>query len=144
MKIYEGNDGIKQMIYDERKAFVDQMWERYRQTTDKNGNAGDYRILAEICEKLPFFDNSEVGHEISRLLNKHYEGKNDYYAAQRHQRETKQVLKLWDDYKRNDKRSVYDNLAFRKTIASIMGGAWNAERVRDVIRQRDRNMGKGD
>jgi hypothetical protein len=47
MKIYEGNDGIKQMIYDERKAFVDQMWERYRQTTDKNGNAGDYRILAE-------------------------------------------------------------------------------------------------
>ena len=144
MKIYEGNDGIKQMIYDERKAFVDQMWERYRQTTDKNGNAGDYRILAEICEKLPFFENSEVGQEISRLLNKHYEGKNDYYAAQRHQRETTQVLKLWDDFKRSDEDASYDDKNFRETIAAIMGGAWNAERVRDVIRQRDRNMGKGD
>jgi len=144
MKVYDGNEGIKQMIYDERKAFVEQMWERYKETTNKNGGAGDYRILAEVCEKLPFFENSEVGLEISRLLNKHYRGKNDYYAAQRHQRETKQVLKLWDDYKRKDKRSAYDNLAFRKTIASIMGGAWNAERVRDVIRQRDRNLGQSE
>lgn len=144
MKVYDGNDGIKQMIYDERRAFVDQMWERYRQTTDKNGNAGDYRILAEICEKLPFFENSEVGQEISRLLNKHYEGKNDYYAAQRHQRETKQVLKLWDDFKRHDNGSDYDNLAFRKTIASIMAGGWTADRVRSKIRERDKNLGKSD
>jgi len=144
MTVYHGTEGIKQLIYDERKAFVDQMWEQYRQTTDKNGNAGDYRILAEICEKLPFFENSEVGKEISRLLNKHYHGENDYYAAQKHQREKQHVLKLWDDFKANDKRSAYDNLAFRKTIAAILGGKWNAEQVRDVIRQRDRNLGKSD
>ena len=144
MKVYQGTAGIKKLIYDERKAFVDQMWEQYKQTTDKNGNAGDYRILAEICEKLPFFENSDVGKEISRLLNKHYQGENDYYAAQKHQREKQQILKLWDDFKAKDKRSVYDNLAFRKTIVSILGGNWNAEKVRDVIRQRDRNLGKSD
>ena len=83
MSVYHGEDGIKKMIYDERKAFVDQMWERYKGTLDKNGNAGDLRILAELCEKLPFFENSEVGQEISRLLNKRSTCPNDYYAAQR-------------------------------------------------------------
>ena len=144
MSVYHGEDGIKKMIYDERKAFVDQMWERYKGTLDKNGNAGDYRILAELCEKLPFFENSEVGQEISRLLNKHCTSSNDYYAAQRYQREIKQILKLWDDFKRNDDRKHYDNVKFRRTIASIMGGVWNDERIRDIIRQRDQNLGKTD
>lgn len=144
MSVYQGEQGIKQMIYDERKVFVDQMWERYKETLDKNGNAGDYRILAEICEKLPFFENSEVGQEISRLLNKHCTSANGYYAAHKHQREIKQILKLWDDFKRDDDRKHYDNVNFRRTIASIMGGAWNDERIRDVIRQRDNNLGKTD
>ena len=144
MSVYHGKEGIKQLIYDERKMFVDQMWQRYKETTNKNGDAGDYRILAEICERLPFFENSEVGQEISRLLNKHYSGSNDYYQAQRRQREVMHILRLWDDFKADDKRSVYDNLAFRKTIASMMGGTWNAEQVRDVIRQRDRSLGKSD
>ena len=144
MSVYHGHEGIKQLIYDERKMFVDQMWQRYKETTNKNGDAGDYRILAEICERLPFFENSEIGQEISRLLNKHYNGTNDYYQAQRHQREVRHILRLWDDFKADDKRSVYDNLAFRKTIASMMGGKWDVERVRDVIRQRDRNLGKSD
>ena len=144
MSVYHGEDGIKKMIYDERKAFVDQMWERYKGTLDKNGNAGDYRILAELCEKLPFFENSEVGQEISRLLNQHCTSSNGYYASQRKQREIKQILKLWDDFKRQDGRKNYDSVGFRRTIASIMGGAWNAERVRDIIKQRDRNLGKTD
>ena len=144
MSVYHGEQGIKQMIYDERKAFVDQMWERYKGTLDKNGNAGDTRILAELCEKLPFFENSEVGQEISRLLNNRSTSPNDYYAAQRKQREIKQILKLWDDFKRNDNSKHYDNVKFRRTIASIMGGAWNEERIRDIIRQRDENLGETD
>ena len=144
MSVYHGEQGIKQMIYDERKAFVDQMWERYKGTLDKNGTAGDLRILAELCEKLPFFENSEVGQEISRLLNNRSTSPNDYYAAQRKQREIKQILKLWDDFKRNDNSKHYDNVKFRRTIASIMGGAWNEERIRDIIRQRDENLGETD
>ena len=144
MSVYHGEQGIKQVIYNERKAFVDQMWERYKGTLDKNGNAGDLRILAELCEKLPFFENSEVGQEISRLLNNRSTSSNDYYAAQRKQREIKQILKLWDDFKRNDNSKHYDNVKFRRTIASIMGGAWNEERIRDIIRQRDENLGETD
>ena len=142
MSVYQGEQGIKQMIYDERKVFVDQMWERYKETLDKNGNAGDYRILAEICEKLPFFENSEVGQEISRLLNKHCTSSNDYYAAQRKQREIKQILKLWDDFKRQDGRKKYDSVGFRRTIASIMGGAWNAASVHEIIKARNKKLGK--
>ena len=144
MSVYHGEQGIKQVIYNERKAFVDQMWERYKGTLDKNGNAGDTRILAELCEKLPFFENSEVGQEISRLLNNRSTSPNDYYDAQRKQREIKQILKLWDDFKRNDNSKHYDNVKFRRTIASIMGGAWKEERIRDIIRQRDENLGETD
>jgi hypothetical protein len=142
MSVYHGEDGIKKMIYDERKAFVDQMWERYKGTLDKNGNAGDYRILAELCEKLPFFENSEVGQEISRLLHKHSSSSNDYYTAQRYQRETKQILKLWDDFKRDDGRKKYDSVGFRRTIASIMGGAWNAASVHEIIKARNKKLGE--
>ena len=142
MSVYHGEQGIKQMIYDERKAFVDQMWERYKGTLDKNGNAGDTRILAELCEKLPFFENSEVGQEISRLLNNRSTSSNDYYAAQRKQREIKQILKLWDDFKRDDSRKKYDSVGFRRTIASIMGGAWNAARVHEIIKARNKKLGK--
>ena len=142
MSVYHGEQGIKQVIYNERKAFVDQMWERYKGTLDKIGNAGDTRILAELCEKLPFFENSEVGQEISRLLNNRSTSPNDYYAAQRKQREIKQILKLWDDFKRQDGRKNYDSVGFRRTIASIMGGAWNAARVHEIIKARNKKLGK--
>ena len=144
MSVYHGEQGIKQMIYDERKAFVDQMWERYKGTLDKNGNAGDLRILAELCEKLPFFENSEVGQEISRLLHKHSSSSNDYYKAQRYQRETKQILKLWDDFKRDDGRKKYDSVGFRRTIASIMGRAWNEKSVHEIIKARNKKLGETD
>ena len=144
MSVYHGEDGIKKMIYDERKAFVDQMWERYKGTLDKNGNAGDLRILAELCEKLPFFENSEVGQEISRLLHKHSSSSNDYYTAQRYQRETKQILKLWDDFKRDDGRKKYDSVGFRRTIASIMGRAWNEKSVHEIIKARNKKLGETD
>jgi hypothetical protein len=144
MSVYHGEDGIKKMIYDERKAFVDQMWERYKGTLDKNGNAGDYRILAELCEKLPFFENSEVGQEISRLLHKHSSSSNGYYTAQRYQRETKQILKLWDDFKRDDGRKKYDSVGFRRTIASIMGRAWNEKSVHEIIKARNKKLGETD
>ena len=137
MSVYHGEQGIKQMIYNERKAFVDQMWERYKGTLDKNGNAGDLRILAELCEKLPFFENSEVGQEISRLLHKRSSSSSDYYTTQKREHETKQILKLWDDFKRDDSRKKYDSVGFRRTIASIMGGTWNEKNVRDIIKARD-------
>ena len=78
------------------------------------------------------------------MLNNRSTSPNDYYAAQRKQREIKQILKLWDDFKRNDNSKHYDNVKFRRTIASIMGGTWKEERIRDIIRQRDENLGETD
>ena len=60
-KTYLGNEGIKQMLYDERKAFVKNEWMHYKDT-------GDRQHLANICEKLPFFEQPEVGLEIAKLL----------------------------------------------------------------------------
>ena len=142
MSVYTGEEGVKKYLYDQRKALVDQMWERYKQTTNKNGEACDYRILAEICEKLPFFENKEVGQEISRLLTKHYSGTKDYYAAQRHQREVKTILRMWDDFKSNDNSEKYDNIEVRRIIVNVLGGGWNVDRVREVIRERDKNVGQ--
>ncbi|XAT57808.1 hypothetical protein GN241_10835 [Rhodobacteraceae bacterium IMCC1335] len=60
-KTYHGDEGIKQMLYDERKAFVKNEWMHYKDT-------GDRQHLANICEKLPFFEQPEVGLEIAKLL----------------------------------------------------------------------------
>ena len=57
-KTDHGNEGIKQMLYDERKAFVKNEWMHYKDT-------GDRQHLANICEKLPFFEQPEVGLEIA-------------------------------------------------------------------------------
>jgi hypothetical protein len=66
-KVYQGEDGIKKMLYDERKATVDYYWDLYKKTADKHGN-GDLEALAVICERMPFFENSLVGQEIARRL----------------------------------------------------------------------------
>ena len=76
---------------------------RYKDTTNKNGEAGDYRILAEICEKCHIFEN-DVGQEIV-APNKHYKGTTGYYQAQKHQRDVKTALRIWDDFKSTDTRS---------------------------------------
>ena len=59
---------IKKIIYRDTQAFVNNMWEKYQKTRDKNGKAGDYRYLASICEQVPFFENAAVGKELSRIL----------------------------------------------------------------------------
>ena len=66
-KTREVNDSIKAMLYDERKETVEHFWELYKQSADKNGN-GDVEALAIICERLPFFENNQVGQEIARRL----------------------------------------------------------------------------
>jgi len=66
-KTYDGEEGIKEMLYDERKETVEHFWELYQQSADKNGN-GDVEALAIICERLPFFENNQVGQEIARRL----------------------------------------------------------------------------
>ena len=66
-RVYHGEEGIKQMLYDERKATVEHYWDLYKQTADKRGN-GDLEALAVICERMPFFENAEVGQEIARRL----------------------------------------------------------------------------
>ena len=66
-KTYERNESIKAMLYDERKETVEHFWELYKQSADKNGN-GDVEALAIICERLPFFENNQVGQEIARRL----------------------------------------------------------------------------
>ena len=145
MSEYHGRDGLKKLVYDERKAFVDDMWQKYKETTDKHGKAGDYRLLAEVCEKLPFFENSEIGLEIARILILNNPKKaQDYAKVQREQRDRKQILKLWDDFKKQDTSEHYDNVNFRRTIAEILGRKWNEDNVRQVIRDRDNSMGKTD
>ncbi len=55
------SEGEPQKLYDDRKAFVKNEWMHYKDT-------GDRQHLANICEKLPFFEHPEVGLEIAKLL----------------------------------------------------------------------------
>ena len=49
--------------YEQRKALVSEQWRSYVESKNP-------RHLATICRELPFFDNSEVGKEMARLLLK--------------------------------------------------------------------------
>lgn len=66
-RVYHGEDGVKQMLYDDRKRSVEMFWSLYQDTADKNGN-GYLEALAIICERMPFFEHPEVGQEIARRL----------------------------------------------------------------------------
>ena len=47
----------------ENKAIVEKLWKQYQ----KDNNP---KWLAEICLNVPFFDHSEVGKEIAKLIKK--------------------------------------------------------------------------
>ena len=61
----------KQLIYNERKAFVQKMWSRYSHTLDDKGGNGDYRLLAEICEK--YLTKGDKVYCEGKLKNKQWE-----------------------------------------------------------------------
>ena len=134
---------IKKIIYRDTQAFVNNMWEKYQKTTDKNGKAGDYQYLASICEQVPFFENAAVGKEISRILMENNPRKNqDFKKLERTQREKDMILRIWDDYRSGNNLAQYDNIEVRRFISKMVGGIWTAEKVRDVIRERDKGLGK--
>ena len=138
-------EAIKKLIYNDRKAFVERKWEQYLKTTNVNGDAGDYRLLAEICLELPFFEHPEVGEEICRILIKtNPKKKQDYQKVLKHQRQKDQILRIWDDWKSGDQSETYDNVEVRRFISKQVGGIWTEDKVRDVIRERDKALGKTD
>ena len=49
--------------YDRHKDLVAKNWNKYQETKD-------VEHLATICREMPFFDHTEVGQEIARLLKK--------------------------------------------------------------------------
>ena len=53
----------------ENQNVVENLWKQYQ--IDK-----DPKWLAEICLNVPFFDNPEVGKEISKLLEGQFHEKN--------------------------------------------------------------------
>ncbi len=67
-KRYHGDEGIKQMLYDERKATVEQCWEMFEKTKDPE-------CLAVIAERMPYFGKPEVGVKIAELLRAPYKRK---------------------------------------------------------------------
>ena len=54
----------------ENQNLVENLWKQYQ--IDK-----DPKWLAEICLNVPFFDHSEVGKEIARLLEGKFHTKNE-------------------------------------------------------------------
>ena len=96
-KVYHGEEGRKQMLYDERKATVDRLWELYEKTQDKNGD-GDLECLAIICERLPFFENQQVGLEIARHLRKSQKRSKGW----KHEQEKERIRRMDENYKRVD------------------------------------------
>ena len=67
-KRYHGEEGIKQMLYDERKGTVEQGWEMFEKTKDPE-------CLAVIAERMPYFGKPEVGAKIAELLRAPYKRK---------------------------------------------------------------------
>ena len=53
----------------ENQNLVENLWKQYQR--DKNP-----KWLAEICLNVPFFDHSEVGEEIAKLLDGQFRKKN--------------------------------------------------------------------
>ena len=49
--------------YIENQAIVEELWRQYQ----KDNNP---KWLADICLNVPFFDHSEVGKEIAKLIKK--------------------------------------------------------------------------
>ena len=94
-KVYHDEGGIKQMLYDERKATVERLWELYEKTQDKNGD-GDLECLAIICERLPFFENQQVGQEIARHLRKSQKRSKGW----KHEQEKERIRRMDEIYKR--------------------------------------------
>ena len=52
------------------------------------------------------------------------------------------ILRTWDDYRSGNNLAQYDNIEVRRFISKMVGGIWTAEKVRDVIRERDKGLGK--
>ena len=112
------------MLYDERKETVEHFWELYKQSADKNGN-GDVEALAIICERLPFFENNQVGQEIARRLrgadnqNKrgHKKGIKRVVSNKRIIRINKELQRLHPDWQKQERArellTMFPDLSYR-------------------------------
>ena len=60
---FKGQGGLNKSVYENRKAMVEEYWQKYQTSNDPEH-------LAAICKELSFFEHPEVGKEIARLLLK--------------------------------------------------------------------------
>lgn len=123
-KTYGRNESIKAMLYEDRKQTVEHYWELYKQSADKNGN-GDVEALAIICERLPFFENNQVGLEIARRLrgadnqNKrgHKKGIKRVVSNKRIIRINKELQRMNPDWQKQERArellSMFPDLSYR-------------------------------
>lgn len=75
-----------------RELFVEDNWQNYLRTKDR-------RYLANICDEMPFFGNSEVGQEIARLLTLDYALKPLKKDTRIKEVEDLKIWALWQSYK---------------------------------------------
>ena len=117
----------KEQLYAANKAFVEHCWRRYTEKPDP-------RWLAEVCKKLPFFENPHVGQEIAKRLEPLFW----QTPAESEQIIQQDVWRLWRAWRGSDKDTIV-----RQRIADVFfineetgerddGGA---ERVRGIIRK---------
>lgn len=139
-KVYQWPDGLRELLDYERETYIIEMWRRYQATQDKNGNAGDYILLAEICAAALSGNDPAIAKEVVRILAKHNPSK----AGRISQREKEQILRLWDNFRKNNPTESYDSIEFREVVSEIMGGStrYSIERIRGIIRERDKKLEK--
>ena len=103
------------------KGLVEHLWNQYLVKKDP-------RWLAEICMNVPFFDNPQVGQEISKLLEDRFHKKNQIDE----QTMRNDIMRLWNLWRHED-----DDVRVRERIASVFfkGDVGGPERVRGIIRK---------
>jgi len=124
-KTYVGEQGLKELLNDERKDLVESWWALYKES-------GDPECLAKICEAMPFFENPEVGQEISKFLRKRPRTKGFEYADDK-----RRILRYWDDWQPLPDGVTEKKL--REIISSYMNGRYTPEAIRDIIDKSRKN-----
>jgi len=119
-KTYVGEQGLRELLYDERKELVEIWWERYKKT-------GDRECLARICEAMPFFENPEVGEEIAKHLRKRPQKKGWSYEYDK-----ERILRYWDAWQPLPDGVTEKKL--RQIISAHMDNRYTPDAILEIIK----------
>ena len=122
-----------------REAFVQDNWQNYQRTKDR-------RYLANICEEMPFFGNSEVGQEIAKLLTLDYALKPLKKDTRIKEVEDLKIWALWLSYKSHQIDGKPTDEYIYRLIAQKLNLKTNAEEENygliDKVEKRVRKLKK--